>query len=224
MGFEIFDDILNIINFGTEDQLNFSGMSDCAFDFIKKNHMEEVGRELSSMLSFFKNNEHIPDKEAERIYKEVDDMQERLKEHYLVMLMECEAIDEFEKAGRIYLDSIQKRIQFADNALDAMSNERKKDDVKTRYMALEKRIKELELTMTVIGTFNSQMQLIRNNEMQMAQKLQSTLVNSLAMWRGRVANAKLADNSAEIKNAELMQNIEELLRLQKEGAGYLNVV
>lgn len=224
MGFEIFDDILNIINFGTEDQLNFSGMSDCAYDFIKKNHMEEVGRELSSMLSFFKNNEHIPDKEAERIYKEVDDMQERLKEYYLVMLMECEAIDEFEKAGRIYLDSIQKRIQFADNALDAMSNERKKDDVKTRYMALEKRIKELELTLTVIGTFNSQMQLIRNNEMQMAQKLQSTLVNSLAMWRGRVANAKLADNSAEIKNAELMQNIEELLRLQKEGAGYLNVV
>lgn len=207
---------LSIMKYGTETQVKFAGLSDCAFAFLRKTDLEEVGELLADMLEFFKADIEDAANRIDELCKLADDMSDQLKAHHTKMLMDCEAIEQFCVANKEYAKEITQMIETAKRSLPEIQND-KNYDMRTRLQALEKRIKDMELTLTVSGNFEAQMRMVGNNEAQMADKIQSTLVNALAMWKSRLYVSERTEQIIETKNKNLENDIEELLALQRKG-------
>lgn len=210
------NDTLSIMKFGTEMQLNFSGLSECAFAFLKKSDLEKVGEMLGEMIAYFKDETKRNRQEKELICREVDRMREELDGHYIRMLMDCEALNNFRKLNKQYAEEIGEAIAHGKGQLALIQKENRPDS-RNRFMALEKRIKELELTLAVSGSFDTQMSMVCQNESQMAERIQSTLVNALTMWKSRMVIEERTDRIIDEKNKDLINSINELLALQKQG-------
>lgn len=209
-------DTLSIMKFGTEVQTQFSGLSECAFGFLKENNLEPVGEMLSEMLDFFKDDTEMTEARKEQMTEEVDSMREKLDAYYVRMLMDCEALASFRNMSKEYNNELSATINAGKQALVTLAGDTD-NDARNRYMALEKRIKELELTQAVCTSFDTQMSIVQNNEAQMADRIQSTLVNALTMWKSRLVIEKQAGKEIDVKNAELTQSISEVLQLQRQG-------
>lgn len=207
---------LSIMKYGTKAQEKFAGLSDCAFAFLRKTDLEEVGSLLTDMLEFFKADAKENSKNIDELCKLADDMSMQLKEHHTRMLMDCEAINQFCVANIAYANEITEAINVARASLPLLQDDRG-SDVRVRSEALEKRIRDLELTRTVCGNFNNQMKMVENNEAIMADKIQSTLVNALAMWKSRLYVEERTNEIIDNKNKNLMDDINELLTLQRQG-------
>lgn len=206
---------LSIMKYGTKAQENFAGLSDCAFAFLRQTDLEEVGSLLADMLEFFKADAKESSKNIDELCKLADEMSLQLKEHHTRMLMDCETINQFCVANLAYANDITEAINVARASLPMLQNDRS-SDVRVRTEALEKRIKELELTRTVCGNFNNQMKMVENNEATMADKIQSTLVNALTMWKSRLYVEERTSEILDNKNKNLMDDINELLTLQRQ--------
>lgn len=209
-------DTLSIMNLGAEAQTHFSGLSECAFGFLRNTNLEPVGEMLSEMLEFFKDSAEKTKAEKEKMCSEVDSMKEKLDEYHVRMLMDCEAIATFRVMNKSYNEELGEAIKVGKEFLPTLMNDTG-SDVRNRYSALEKRIKELELTQAVCSSFEAQMAVVQANEAQMAERIQSTLVNALSMWKSRLVIEEQAGKSLDVKNAELMQSISEVLQLQRQG-------
>lgn len=207
---------LSIMKYGTSAQEKFAGLSDCAFAFLRNTDLEEVGELLADMLEFFKTDVANVKGRVNELCKLADEMSDELKQHHTRMLMDCEAINQFCVANAVYQQEMTDAIIVAKSKLPELENDRS-SDVRVRYQALEKRIKELELTKTVSGNFNNQMKMVENNEATMADKIQSTLVNALAMWKSRLYVSERTEEIIDAKNKNLMDDINELLALQRQG-------
>lgn len=207
---------LSIMKYGTDTQARFAGLSDCAFAFLRKTDLEEVGELLADMLEFFKADIADAANRIDELCKLADDMSLQLKQHHTRMLMDCEAIEQFCVANKEYAKEITEKIKIAKQSMPDILND-KNYDMRTRVQALEKRIKDMELTIAVSGNFDAQMRVVANNEAQMADKIQSTLVNALAMWKSRLYVQERTEEIIETKNKNLENDIEELLALQRKG-------
>lgn len=209
-------DTLSIMNLGSEAQTSFSGMSECAFNFLRNSNLEPVGEMLSDMLEYFKDNSEKTGAQKEKMCKEIDSMKETLEEYRIRMLMDCEALATFRGMNKSYNGQLAESIALGKSSLPDLMNDTD-SDVRNRYSALEKRIKELELTQAVCSSFEAQMAVVQSNEAQMADRIQSTLVNALTMWKSRLVIEEQAGKSLDSKNAQLMQSISEVLQLQRQG-------
>lgn len=210
------NDTLSIMKYGTDVQEDFAGLSDCAFSFLRNNDLEQVGSLLSDMLEFFKADRKISEEETDELCKLVDEMSAELQEHHTHMIMDCEAINQFCVANSVYVQEISRAIDVAKVGFEQLKDD-KSSDVRVRSQALEKRIKDLELTKTVCGNFNNQMKMVQNNEAMMAQKIQSTLVNGLAMWKSSLFVNERTKEIVETREKNLMDSINDILTLQREG-------
>lgn len=209
-------DTLSIMNLGSEAQTQFSGLSECAFGFLRNSNLEPVGEMLSEMLDFFRDSSEKTTVQKEKMCAEVDAMKEQLDEYHVRMIMDCEALATFRGMNKNYNEELSEAIKIGKEALPDLMNDTD-SDVRNRYSALEKRIKELELTQAVCSSFEAQMAVVQANEAQMADRIQSTLVNALSMWKSRLVIEEQAGKAVDAKNAELMQSINEVLQLQRQG-------
>jgi len=224
MAFEEFGDVLDIVNYGTDTQNDFAGMSDCAFAYVRDIKTEEMVEKLTAMLEFFRNTERVePDKLGET-YAKVDAMSEDMKEYYMRLLMDSEAIACFISLSKVYSDDLAEKIEKGKSALKAWKDVGKDENLRSKYTAMDKRVGEMDLTRTVAGTFSAQMKVIRKNQLAMADRIMSTIVNSIGAWKSRIAMTRSMEADADMRNAALTDSIEELLKLQREGKTYLNEV
>lgn len=82
----------------------------------------------------------------------------------------------------------------------------------------EKKIYDLELTRTVAMQMAPQIRLIQNNDTVMSEKIQSTLVNTIPLWKSQMVLAIGVDHSAKAAKAqrEVTDMTNELLRKNAE--------
>lgn len=82
----------------------------------------------------------------------------------------------------------------------------------------EKKVHDLELTRTVAMQMAPQIRLIQNNDTVMSEKIQSTLVNTIPLWKSQMALAIGMDHSAQAARAqrEVSDMTNELLKKNAE--------
>ena len=82
----------------------------------------------------------------------------------------------------------------------------------------EKKVYDLELTRTVAMQMAPQIRLIQNNDTVMSEKIQSTLVNTIPLWKSQMVLAIGVDHSAQAAKAqrEVTDMTNELLRKNAE--------
>lgn len=97
------------------------------------------------------------------------------------------------------------------------------DSQKARDMAdlcnrFEKKIYDLELTRTIAMQMAPQIRLIQNNDTAMSEKIQSTLVNTIPLWKSQMVLAIGVSHSAQAAKAqrEVTDMTNELLRKNAE--------
>jgi len=208
-------DTLSIMKYGTSIQVDFAGLSDCAFSFLRNAQMEKVGELLGEMLEFFKEEKAANEKNIDELCKQAEEMKERLGAYHTKIIMECEAISQFILLNKLYMSQLDECIVSARQVMPQILNETS-DDVRLRYGALEKRVKELELTRSVSTAFGRQMELVRNNGALMADKIQSTLVNALTMWKSRLIIENQTQDIAAQENSGIVEEIKDSIEIKKK--------
>ena len=97
----------------------------------------------------------------------------------------------------------------------------KVNDLSNMITKLEKKVHDLKITRTISIQMAPQIRMLQNNEMELAEKIQSAIVNTLPLWKSQmllalgVANAKTAYNAQDaLSNAtnELLKKNSELLK------------
>lgn len=208
-------DTMSIMNYGVNIQNMISELSDCAFDLIKEIDLSYVGDLLSEMLKYFKA-PPAKDKTFLEIEHEIDGMTDKLKECRLKLLKDCELLEQLCVVNRTYIEQIVVHVEHARAFIDEAKQQPMTSDDKLRLGTMEKRIKELEMSQTVAYSFEPQLKVIQENEAQMAEKIQSTLVNALILWKRTKATRDNKGNMEETTNL-VMEKFDEIIRLQREG-------
>lgn len=208
-------DTMSIINYGVNIQNMMSDLSECATGIVRNIELKDINDLLSDMLHFFKTdvkgNMTVTEKE-----RQIDIMSDKLKGQRVGLLKDCEMLEQLCLVNRQYISEISALIE---HAKEVMENEKQNPlsaDDKMRLSTLEKRIRELEMSQTVAYSFEPQLKVVQENEAQMAEKIQSALVNALSLWKRQQASVQNKE-SAEDTNALIMEGINELIRMQREG-------
>lgn len=92
------------------------------------------------------------------------------------------------------------------------------NDLNARCNRFEKKIHDLELTRTISLQMAPQIRLVQNNDTVMSEKIQSTLVNTIPLWKSQMVLAIGVENSNRAAQAqrEVTDMTNELLRKNAE--------
>jgi len=105
------------------------------------------------------------------------------------------------KIGRVRneeLPALMEKAQTSGQAEDAQEV----NDMKAMVDRFEKKIHDLELTKTISLQMAPQIRMIQNNDVVMAEKIQSTLVNTIPLWKSQMVLALGMNRSVEAAKAQ----------------------
>ena len=143
-------------------------------------------------------------KEAE---KNIDKISNTLQEHQVRLMKDCAMLDQMYHMNTVYFRELNIRIaagkrkieQCKMSELPALEQKAIKsglaqdaqacNDMKNQLDRLEKKIYELELTRSISLQSAPQIRLIQSNEATMAEKIQSTLLNTIPLWKNQIVLA-----------------------------------
>lgn len=212
---------MTIINYGVQVQNKLLELSNCAFAIVRGIDLDDTAELLSEILSYFKANTKMTATERAEAEHDINVMSAQLSEQRIKLLKECELLEQLCNVNKTYSDELGELIAHAQDVEEEMKERKLTSDERMRLSTLNKRIKELETTQTVAFSFAPQINIVKENEAQMAEKIQSALINVMALWKRQNAIEYNAD-SAEEASRKIMENINALLELQRKNAGYVS--
>lgn len=109
-------------------------------------------------------------------------------------------------AGKKKLEEIRSG-ELADLVAKAQETSRAEDaqaarDLEDRIVRFERKISDLELTRVIAMQTAPQIRLVQNNEIAMIEKIQTTLVNTIPLWKNQMVLALGIANSSEAVKAQ----------------------
>lgn len=159
-----------------------------------------------------------------------------LEKHQIQLLKDISMLDKMYEINKVYFKELTMYILAGKKKLEKVRNEdlakladkarisgRTEDAQETNDLAalcdrFEKKIHDLELTKMISLQMAPQIRLIQNNDTLMSEKIQSTIVNTIPLWKSQIVLALGVEHSA---NAVKVQNevtnmTNELLRKNAE--------
>ncbi len=129
----------------------------------------------------------------------LDKMYEINKNYYKELNMYILAGKEkMEQVKKIELPALMEKAKMSGLAEDAQEA----NDMQSMLERFEKKIHDLELTKTISLQMAPQIRLIQNNDSVMAEKIQSTLVNTIPIWKSQMVLALGMSRSVEAAKAQ----------------------
>ncbi len=135
----------------------------------------------------------------------LDNLYESNKEQYKELTLYIVAGEE--KLRRFYNEDISKKRQEIENSSDQIGAQ-ELQDMLNQANRFEKRIHDLKLSRVVCIQFAPQIRLIQNNDSELLQKIQSTITNSIPIWRSNMIIGMGLENSK--KALEAQQSVTEM--------------
>ena len=122
--------------------------------------------------------------------------------------------DKIEQAKTKEIPALMEKARLSGLAEDAQEV----NDMKAMVERFEKKIHDLELTKTISLQMAPQIRLIQSNDTIMAEKIQSTLVNTIPLWKSQMVLALGMNRSVEASKAQQAVNdvTNELLKKNAE--------
>ena len=154
--------------------------------------------------------------------KNVDKIADALQDHQVILMKDIALLDKLYEKNHLYFKELSMYIEAGKKKLaDVRANElvelqRKAeesklpedvqalDDLNNKCERFEKKIYDLELTRTVALQMAPQIRMVQNNDSLMSEKIQSTLVNSLPLWKSQMLIALGLAHSQEAAKAQQM--------------------
>ena len=162
----------------------------------------------------------------------VDQISSALEGHQVTMLKDIAMLDKMYDLNKVYfkeltmyilagkkklqevqtqqLPVLQKKAQESNLPEDAQAV----NDLASMCNRFEKKLYDLELTRTISIQMAPQIRLVQNNDLLMSEKIQSTLVNTIPLWKSQMVLALGVEHSQQAAKAqrEVTDMTNELLR------------
>lgn len=170
--------------------------------------------------------------------KNIDKIADALEDHQIILMKDIATLDKLYEKNHLYFKEISMYIEAGKKRLQEVREgelaqlrakaETSKlpedvqalDDLNNRCERFEKKIYDLELTRTVALQMAPQIRMVQNNDTLMSEKIQSTLVNALPLWKSQMLialglahsqeAAKVQQMVTDATNQMLIQNAEAL--------------
>ena len=150
----------------------------------------------------------------------IDQICEKLEGHQVQLLKDSAMLDQLYDLNKVYFRELTMYILAGKKKLEKETNEvlpalRKKaqetgsqedaqevNDREALCNRFEKKIHDLELTRTVALQMAPQIRLVQNNDTLMTEKIQSTLVNTIPLWKSQMVLALGLNHSKQAMEAQ----------------------
>lgn len=199
----------------------------------------ENGEEKKGIFSFFKKQSQKIDNmkvKYEKVEDNINKICTSLEKHQIQLLKDIAMLDKMYEVNLAYLKELNMYILAGKKKLEssrngelkrlsdlAISTKRTEDAQRANDFAslcdrFEKKIHDLELTKMVSIQMAPQIRLIQNNDSIMSEKIQSTIVNTIPLWKSQIVLALgVAHSTNAIKAQNEVTNMtNELLRKNAE--------
>ena len=152
--------------------------------------------------------------------KNVDRVTVVLQQHQIQLMKDCAMLTQLYEMNKVYFRELNIRIEAGKRKLEqcrkvdlpaleqhARTSGQAQDaqavaDLKNQMDRLEKKVHELELTGSVALQSAPLIRMIQSNQSSMAAKLQSTLLNTIPLWKNQVIMALNMEQTKENLSAE----------------------
>jgi len=168
--------------------------------------------------------------------KNIGQIVDTLEKHQITLLKDITLLDKMYDQNLVYFKEItmyilagkQKLKDVEANELPALREKAKEsgqpedaqaaNDLANQCDRFSKKVHDLELTRTISLQMAPQIRLIQNNDTLMSEKIQSTLTNTIPLWKSQMVLALGVENSAQAAHAqrEVADATNELLKKNSE--------
>ena len=218
VGKSLSDLVVELKGFGTEEEKK--GL----FGLFKK-----AGNKLESMKSQFS-----------KVEANVDKIVQELEQHQIVLLKDVAMFDQMYElnlkyykeltmyilAGKKKLEEVRSTelpaLKARAEATGEQEDAQRYNDMEQMCLRFEKKLHDLELTRMISVQMGPQTRLLQNNDIQMVEKIQSSLVNTIPLWKSQMVlalglehgrQATAAQNAVTEMTNELLKQNADLLKM-----------
>lgn len=206
---------------------------------VKELKSFEAEEESKGIFGFFKRNTEKLDNikaKYDKAKNNVDKICKVLESHQIQLLKDVAMLDKMYELNTTYFKELSLYIQAGKQRLEQVRTKELPDltrkaeqtglpedaqaanDLSSLYSRFEKKIHDLELTRMVSLQMAPQIRLVQSNDTLMSEKIQSTLVNTIPLWKSQMVLAVGITHSGQAARAqrEVTDMTNELLRKNAE--------
>ena len=177
------------------------------FSFFRRSAKKGANRVMALKTSY------------EKAEANIEKLVQVLEKHQVTLLKDVAMLDKLYELNKgyfreltMYIEAGKKKLaSIQDNELQDLRAKAQKSglpedaqavkDLLDLYSRFEKKIHDLELTRTISLQMGPQIRLIQSNDIQMSEKIQSTMVNTIPLWKSQMVLALGITHSQEAAKA-----------------------
>jgi len=238
------DDSNAILQYGSGTQKKMSAFSEGTLEKVRSKDLGEVGELLNGVVVELKGFDEEEEKGIKGFFKKKISKAQTLKLRYSKIEGNideiCEKLDQLYELNKVYFRELTMYILAGKKKLEEEENEvipalRKKAELSGRQEdaqevndrealcnRFDKKIHDLELTRMVSLQMAPQIRMVQSSDVEMSEKIQSTLVNTIPLWKSQMIIALGVEHSRAA--AEAQRKVSDLTNdLLKKNAEKLKV-
>ena len=231
-----------IVQYGAGAQKKMADFSESALNSVRTQELGEVGALLTEVVGELKNFDAEDKRGVNKVQalrvkydkaeKNVERVVKALKDNQMRLMKDNATLDKMYDMNIVYFKELtmyilagKKKLAEVQNtelpALVAKAEEtgRPEDaqaarDLEERIVRFERKLSDLELTRVIAMQTAPQIRMVQNNEIAMIEKIQTTLVNTIPLWKNQMVLSLGIANAADAVKAQNAVNktTNELLR------------
>ena len=217
-----------IMQYGAGAQKKMADFSESALERVRTNDLGEVGDHITGVVNELRGFNATEEKGLFGFFKRgVDKVQslrtrydkaeanvnkivDQLKDHQMTLVKDAATLD---KELTMYLLAGKKKLaqvregELVELVEHARATGRAEDaqaaqDLEAMCTRFEKKLGDLDLTRTIAMQTAPQIRLVQNNEITLVEKIQTTIVNTIPLWKSQMVLALGIANEAEAARAQ----------------------
>ena len=208
-----------IIEYGSDVQKKLSELSSRMLSSLHSQDMDDIGNALDTTVSYLKDIEDennkfsLSKKKKQTSIKEkyrqaqqnVDSITETLQKHQIQLMKNCALLSQLNHMNTVFFRDLNVRIVAANKKLNEckqLSGTQDAAQLLSQIDSLEKRIQALKLTQTVSLQTAPLIRLVQSNQAAMAEKIQTTLLNTIPLWKNQVILTLSMEHTIQTSSAQ----------------------
>ena len=197
-----------MIQYGAAAQSKLVSFSETMLSQVRNKDMGDVGGLLSGLLTnlktfdksmnkngifaFFmslKKKLHYLKNQYTKAETNVVEVERQLEKHYQTLLKDIHLIDKLYEQNELYFRDLSLYIYAGGEKIEELRAQNLTDEQKQQLHYFEKKIHDLKISRMISLQMAPQMRMMQNNSAVLMDKIQSSIVNTLPLWRNQMVLA-----------------------------------
>ena len=202
-----------VLNYGSATQKKMASFSESALANVRSKDMDEIGEMINTLVLDLKNFDvDAEDSGIKGFFRKKKNKLEMMKDSavldrmYKVNFSYFKELTMYIAAGRKKLENVRSgelaRLQAVANQTGRPEDAQAAKDLADRCESFDKKLHDLELTRTISLQTAPQIRMVQASDNVMAEKIQSTIVNTIPLWKNQMVIALGVQHSMEAAKAQ----------------------